>query len=276
MNDLKEIKDYCLNCPNKPCSKQGCPLGNDIPGFIHEENDYEAFKILSKTTVIPAICGRICPHSKQCKGSCVRSIKGEAVQIGNAEAYIGDISIREKYEIPRMENEELFLGNNLKNKKTKIAVIGSGPCGLTCSAFLARNGVEVTIFEKYKQLGGLLRHGIPDFRLDRNIIEQTISKILKLGIKVETEKELGKDIFLTELLKQFDCVFISIGANKSNETLKGNGVIKGNEFLEQFNVTKEEIEKELGFIIKGKEPIENSYDSYAKLFSDKNFNIRKI
>ena len=266
MKNIEEIRNYCLNCINKPCSNRGCPLGNDIPAFIHERNPKKAFEIISRTTLLPAICGRVCPHSKQCQGFCIRGIKGEPVKIGDAEAYIGDISLKENYKIPRLDLNELIKKENeeashykkrddefIKQKTMdkidynsfnegkcmlKVAVIGSGPCGLTCAGFLARYGAKVTIYEKYEKLGGLLRHGIPDFRLDRKIVDKTIEKILDLGIKVETGRELGKNI--KNLQKEFDVIFISIGANMSNETLKGENVIKGNEFLEHLNVLSEQ------------------------------------
>lgn len=128
--NLKETREYCLNCINKPCCNKGCPLNNNIPQFIHEEDSKKAFDILCETTMLPAICGRICPHSKQCQGVCIRGIKGEPVSIGIAESTIGDISIKENYEIP------LEIDNNLT--KFKVAVIGSGPAGLTCAGFLAK------------------------------------------------------------------------------------------------------------------------------------------
>lgn len=127
MNKKEEIQEYCLNCKIKPCSQNGCPLENNIPEFIHEPNSQKAFEIISKTTVLPAICGRICPHEKQCQGSCIRGIKGEPVQIGKMESIIGDESIERNYKVPKEIDEKLT------NKK--VAIIGSGPAGLTAGAF---------------------------------------------------------------------------------------------------------------------------------------------
>ena len=253
-------RSYCLNCINKPCSKKGCPLENDIPSFIEEEDAHSAFKILSKTTVLPAICGRICPHSKQCQGSCIRGIQGNPVRIGQVEAYIGDMSLKENYKIPLEDiNNIVEIGDN-KDKITekKVAVIGSGPCGLTCAAFLAKYGVQVTIFEKYDKLGGLLIHGIPDFRLDRKIVNQTINKILELGIQTETNRELGKNLFINDLINEYDAVFIAIGANLSNQTLYGDNIIKGNEFLEKMNIIQEKYNDNIMEILEKEEmPIED-------------------
>ena len=237
MNHIQDKTEKCLNCKIKPCSNKGCPLGNNIPAFIKaakENNIKEAYKIISETSVLPGVCGRICPHKRQCEGSCVRGIKGESVNIGDIEAYIFDkameqgITLKEIYEM----NE-----NNAKNKK--VAIIGGGPAGLTCAAFLAKEGVKVTIYEKYTKLGGILVHGIPDFRLPKEIVEKTIQNILDLGITVEYEKELGKNLDLEELKQQYDAIFIAVGANKSSkmgvegENLKG--VYGGNELLEQNN-----------------------------------------
>ncbi|MGN1327510.1 MAG: FAD-dependent oxidoreductase [Clostridia bacterium] len=225
---MEKIREYCLNCKVKPCSNKGCPLNNDIPNFIHEKDSKKAFEILCNTTVLPAICGRICPHEKQCQGSCVRGIKGQPVFIGQMEAMLGDISIKENYAIPKNIDEQL------KNKK--VTVIGGGPAGLTCAAFLAKEGVQVTIYEKYDKLGGILVHGIPDFRLDKSIVEATINKILDLGIKVELNKQLGIDIKIEELQKIYDAIFISIGANipaKMNVEGENNlRVYGGNALLE--------------------------------------------
>ena len=229
--EIKKDMEYCLNCKIKPCQK-GCPLSNDIPTFIKlakEGKIKEAYEILINTTMIGSACGRICPHTKQCQGSCVRGIKGKPVQIGEIEAYVFDQAIKNGYD------KEIEKSKTLEGKQ--IAVIGSGPAGLNCSAFLARAGANVTIFEKYNELGGILTHGIPDFRLEKDVIKNMISSILNLGIRVEYGQELGKNITIEELKKSYDAIFLGIGANvpsKMNidgEDLKG--VYGGNSLLEK-------------------------------------------
>lgn len=232
-NKVEEIEKYCLNCKTKPCSMNGCPLNNDIPAFIHEKDSKKGFEILCNTTVLPAICGRICPHAKQCQGSCIRGIKGEPVEIGFVEKTIGDIGIEEGYKIPKF-NE---VNQNIVGKK--VAVIGGGPAGLTCSAFLARNGINVTIFEKNELLGGILTHGIPEFRLPKEVTEKSINKILELGINVKFNKELGKNLLIEELQDEFDAIFVAIGANiPAKMGVEGEsiqGVYGGNSLLETGN-----------------------------------------
>ncbi len=229
---MKELAKECLNCINKPCTK-GCPLNNDIPKFISsvkEDKIKEAYEVLCETTVLPAICGRICPHDSQCQGNCIKRFKFTPVSIGKIEASIADQAISNKWEIPKYTKEK---------RQEKIAVIGSGPASLTCAAFLSRHGYKVTIFEKHDYLGGLLVHGIPEFRLDRKIIEDSINKILSLGIKVIYNQELGDNLKITYLEKNFDAVFLGIGGNISNKmNIEGEyleGVYGSNELLENNN-----------------------------------------
>lgn len=235
MEEINQKSNYCLNCKTKPCSIKGCPLGNHIPQFIEQikQGNYKkAYAILSETTVLPGICGRICPHQKQCQGSCVRGIKGEAVSIGDLEAFIFDTILDEENSLLNCYQKEI--NQNKTNKK--VAVIGGGPAGLTASAFLARKGIQVTIYEKYDYLGGLLVHGIPEFRLPKEIVQKSVKKILQLGIRVKYHQELGKNLFLKDLEKQYDAIFLSFGANQSSKMgVKGEeleGVFGGNELLE--------------------------------------------
>lgn len=232
--DLEEKRNYCLNCASRPCKNKGCPLQNDIPDFIHEEDDIKAIEVLMKTTVLSAICGRVCPHSSQCQGSCVRGIKGESVHIGEIEAMLGDKFLNSDMKYPKHES----------NGK-KVAIVGGGPSGLTCAAFLAMSGCEVTIYEKYNKLGGLLRHGIPEFRLDREVIDKSIEKILDLGIQVEYNSELGKDVELKDLSEKYDAIYLAIGANEPNITLDGENVLSGNKLLENINLKAEGYEVEI-------------------------------
>ncbi len=226
--EIKAKAEYCLNCKLKPC-QSACPLGNDTAGFIKliKENKLkEAYELLLETTVLQPVCSRICPHDKQCQGSCVRGIKQTPVSIGDMEAYIGDLAIKNNWKIDKKSEE--------KNKK--VAVIGGGPTGLTCSDVLARNGYQVTIYEKHDKLGGIMVHGIPDFRLDREVLQKTIDKIVELGIEVKLNSELGQDYTLDSLAKEYDAVYLGFGANISSKMgIEGEdveGVLGGNELLE--------------------------------------------
>ena len=238
MEEIIEKAKYCLNCKTRPCSLKGCPLENKIPDFIaqiKEKNYKKAYEILCTTTVLPGVCGRICPHTKQCQGSCIRGIKGQPVSIGELEAFVFDEAIKNNYRLSEVWKDEIE-ENRPRYGNKKVAVIGGGPAGLTCSAFLAKKGVQVTIYEKYDYLGGLLIHGIPDFRLPNDIVKNTIDNILGLGIDVKYKQELGKNITLKELEEKYDAVFLSIGGNVSSKMgIQGEeleGVYGGNELLE--------------------------------------------
>ena len=231
-NEILEDAKKCFDCKLKPCSNKGCPLGNDIPKIIKLliNNDMEkAYNTLLQTNILGSICGRICPHYKQCMGSCIRGLKGESVEIGNIEAYVSDYGLRHNLlsKIPKT--------SKLKNKK--IAVIGGGPSGLTCSYFLAKEGANVVIYEKNNKLGGILSHGIPEFRLDRTILEKTIDSILSLGIDVIYNKELGIHFTLNDLINKYDAVFLAIGANVPEKMdIEGenlSGVYGANALLEK-------------------------------------------
>lgn len=226
--------EYCLSCTSKNC-KKGCPLSNDITkaiAYVKEKKYKEAYEEFLNTTVLSSICGRICPHNKQCQGRCVMKDKFESISIGKIESFIGDFGLKNNINIPYFKDYRLL--------DKKVAVIGSGPCGITCAATLKRLGIKnVTIFEKKEYLGGLLVHGIPDFRLNKNIVKDVYSKILALGIKVEYNKELGVNLFINELQENYDAVFIAIGANISSKmNIPGeelHGVYGGNELLEYKN-----------------------------------------
>lgn len=225
--EVKIAASKCETCVTKPC-QIGCPLNIDIPEFIEnvKNNNYgEAFKVLCKSTVLPSVCGKICPVDKQCQGSCAKKVSYDPVEIGKIESYVGDLAVENGWKLPRKGK-----------KKERIAVIGSGPSGLTCAGFLAENGYQVTIYEKHEYLGGLLYHGIPKFRLNKELVSKVIKQILDLGMEVKTNVSLGKDISLKELEKEYDVVFLGLGANVSKMMgLSGeelNGVYGANELLE--------------------------------------------
>lgn len=228
---LKEKVDYCLGCINKNC-KSGCPLSNDITQsikYVKEGNMELAYKEFSKTSFLSSICGRVCPHTKQCQSKCVRAIKGEPVDIGYIESVVGDYGLDNNIPFENTENTEMI--------SKKVAIVGSGPCGITCAAKLKQLGIEnVDIYDKKSYLGGLLIHGIPEFRLPKKIVEKAYKKIIDLGINVHLNCNLGKDVTLDELKEKYDAVLIAIGSNISThmgiegETL--DGVYGANELLE--------------------------------------------
>lgn len=231
-----EEANRCLNCKNPQC-KLGCPVQIDIPEFIKEiskGNFLQAYNIISKNSSLPAICGRVCPQETQCEGKCVREKKGESVAIGRLERFVADW-YNNNY------NQE-----NIKQPSNghKIAIIGSGPSGLSCASTLAKLGYDVTIFEALHLAGGVLVYGIPEFRLPKQIVNKEIEGIKKLGVKIETNVVIGKTISIEELKQEygFEAIFIGSGAglpkfmNIPGENLKG--VYSANEFLTRVNLMK--------------------------------------
>ena len=230
IQEIYKCTEYCLNCKTKPCQK-ACPLGNDIPQFIKytKQGEYKkAYEVLKSTTIMPYICGRICPKSEQCQGSCVRGVKGEPVQIGKIEAFLGDMALLNGW---NNENIETKSGK-------KVAIIGAGPTGLTVAVQLARKGHEVSIFEKRKEIGGILTHGIPEFRLENRLVENIEEQIANLGIKVYTGVEIGKSKY-EEIRKEYDAIFFAVGANitrkKPVEGIENEHVLGAYELLEDGN-----------------------------------------
>ena len=229
--------ERCLNCKNPRC-QQGCPVSIDIPAFIQEikkDNVAEAYKIISQSSALPAVCGRVCPQESQCEGLCVRGIKGDSVSIGKLERYVADYA--------RENNIEPEAPKELNGKK--VAVIGSGPAGLTCAGDLAKLGYDVTIFEALHEAGGVLAYGIPEFRLPKDtVVKHEIDMVKKLGVKIETNVVIGKATTIDELMAEegFDAVFIGSGAGlprfmniPGEEAL---GVYSANEFLTRNNLMK--------------------------------------
>jgi len=226
----------CLNCKNPKCVT-GCPVKINIPEFIKyvaEGNFLEAYNVISKSSSLPAVCGRVCPQETQCEGVCVRGVKGESVAIGRLERFVADWYRNNKPE----QTKEIKLNGH------KVAIVGSGPSGLACAGDLVKLGYDVTIFEALHLAGGVLVYGIPEFRLPKSIVQDEIEGIKKLGVKVETNVVIGKTIEISELMNEygFEAVFVGSGAglpkfmNIPGENLKG--VYSANEFLTRVNLMK--------------------------------------
>ena len=237
MEEAMEEAQRCIGCKNAKCV-QGCPVSIDIPGFITQVktgNIEEAYKVIGKSSALPAICGRVCPQESQCEGKCIRGMKGDPVSIGKLERFVADYALEHdiKPEKPESTNGR------------KVAVIGSGPAGLTCAGDLAKLGYEVTVFEALHELGGVLVYGIPEFRLPKiKIVAKEIDKVKELGVKFETNVVIGKSTTIDQLIEEegFEAVFIGSGAGLPKfmgiPGENGNTVFSANEYLTRNNLMK--------------------------------------
>lgn len=241
----------CLNCKNAQCVK-GCPVGIDIPAFIQqvkEGNIEKSYQVIAESSALPAVCGRVCPQESQCEGKCIRGMKGEPVSIGKLERFAAD-----------------WAGQNgikpapaAQKNGRKVAVIGSGPAGLTCAGDLARLGYDVTIFEALHEAGGVLVYGIPEFRLPKErVVAQEVENVKSLGVKIETNVVIGKAVTIDELMEEegFEAVFIGSGAGLPKfmgiPGEQANGVFSANEFLTRNNLMKAFQEEYDTPVMKGK------------------------
>ena len=234
LEDALRESDRCLMCPDEPCIA-GCPVGINIPGFIQkigEKNFRGAYDILTNTNLLPSICGRVCPQENQCEGVCTVGESLEAVAIGRLERFVGDSAIKEGWvNIPYIEPNRF-----------RVGIVGSGPAGMACAADMAKAGCDVTVYEAFHQPGGVLKYGIPDFRLPNEVVDAEIDKLKKLGIKFECNTLVGRLFTIEQMLDEmgFHAVFVGVGAgyptmlNIPGDSL--NGVLSANELLTRCNL----------------------------------------
>ena len=249
--EAMEEASRCINCKNAQCVK-GCPVSINIPGFIENVkngNFEEAYQVISESSALPAVCGRVCPQESQCEGKCIRGIKGEPISIGKLERFVADWA---------RENEIKPAKATTKLGK-KVAVIGSGPAGLTCAGDLAKLGYDVTIFEALHEAGGVLVYGIPEFRLPKDdVVKKEIENVKSLGVTIETNVVVGKSVTIDELMDEegFSAVFIGSGAGLPKfmgiPGEQANGVFSANEYLTRSNLMKAFDENSNTPIMRGK------------------------
>jgi glutamate synthase (NADPH) small chain len=236
VEEAQREADRCLMCPDEPCIA-GCPVGIDIPGFIQkisERNLRGAYGILTDTNLLPSICGRVCPQENQCEGVCTVGESLEPVAIGRLERFVGDTALREGWSnIPYIERTRF-----------RVGIVGSGPAGMACAADMAKAGCDVTVYEAFHEPGGVLKYGIPDFRLPNSVIDQEIDKLRELGVKFECNTLVGRLFTIEQMIDEmdFDAVFIGVGAgyptglNIPGDSL--NGVLSANEMLTRCNLMR--------------------------------------
>ena len=230
-----EEASRCLNCRHKPCVN-GCPVGVPIPEFIEcvSKGEFEeAYDIITRENALPAICGRVCPQENQCEGKCVRGIKGESVGIGRLERFVAD------YHREHGKDKDICIEKNNK----KVAVVGSGPAGITCAGELAKKGYDVTVFEALHKTGGVLSYGIPEFRLPKDLVQHEVDGVAKLGVKFVTNVIVGRSMTIDELQEEgYEAIFVGSGAGLPRfQGIPGenlNGVYAANEFLTRVNLMK--------------------------------------
>ena len=234
--DAMREADRCLECPDEPCVR-GCPVGVDIPGFIRRitaRDLHGAYDVLTDTNLLPAVCGRVCPQESQCEGVCTVGDTLEPVAIGRLERYVGDAAIREGWaNVPDVEPTRF-----------RVGIVGSGPAGMACAADMAKAGCDVTVYEAFHQPGGVLRYGIPDFRLPNEVIDAEIANLGKLGVKFECNTLVGRLFTIEQMVDElgYDAVFIGVGAGyPSMLSIPGdslNGVLSANELLTRCNLMR--------------------------------------
>ena len=242
----------CLQCKIPRCV-EGCPVNIMIPDFIQalkEDDMKKAYDVISESSSLPAVCGRVCPQEKQCEAKCVKGIKGDAIAIGSLERYVADEAIKNNFstivKVP-------------KNHKT-VAIVGSGPAGLTCAGELAKAGFDVTIFEVLHKAGGVLTYGIPEFRLPKAIVEDQVKSLKKLGVRIRTNIPIGNAITLNELQEEYNAVFVGTGAGLPKfmgiEGEDASGVFSANEILTRINLMG-------GFREDSKTPVKHAKTAYV-------------